>query len=77
MSVKRTTYGTISILFRALVKEPWQEGPTQSEAIDYTKDWFYNTFGYDVGAEEGLPRLHGEPIVPEPRRRHRKTRKYT
>lgn len=55
--MKRTEYGCIEILYRALTRDAWEKGPTDSEAIDYVMDWFYNTFGYEVGAEEGLKRL--------------------
>ncbi len=54
---KRTTLGTISILYRALTKEAWQKGPSPSEAIDYANDWYYNEFGYEKDGDAGLKNL--------------------
>lgn len=48
----------IGSLYRALTKEHWEEGPTDSEAIAEANNWFYNNFGYDFGpASEEIPKM--------------------
>lgn len=54
---KRTAFGTIAILYRALTKDAWEKGPSPSEAIDYAKDWYYNEFGYEKDGDVGLKNL--------------------
>lgn len=41
----------IVTLYLALVKECWQEGPSQSEAEDVAHDWLWNYLGDPENAE--------------------------
>lgn len=34
----------IGLLFVALTKESWEEGPSPSEAIAAAKDWYWNNY---------------------------------
>jgi hypothetical protein len=50
---------TIAILYCAIQKEGWQEGPTESEAIAAANDWFYNKYGYEErgAASDEIPAM--------------------
>lgn len=60
----------ISMLYVAIKKESWEEGPTVSEAIAAAHDWFYNTYGYEGrhAASCAIPRMM------KPRRRKSSTK---
>lgn len=47
----------IVILYMAMKKEAWEEGPTDSEAIEAAHDWYHNTFGYGKSADEEIKKL--------------------
>ena len=48
----------IGKMYRALTKESWEEGPTESEAIGAAQDWYWNNFdGTNISTTEGLERL--------------------
>jgi hypothetical protein len=43
-------FQVIAILYVALTKPSWAEGPTDNEAIEAANDWYYNTYGYEHGS---------------------------
>lgn len=56
--VSRTPKMVIAILYRALTKEHWEEGPSQNEAVEAAHDWFYNSYGYEIGsASDGFKKI--------------------
>lgn len=50
----------IAVLYVAMRRQGWEEGPTISEAEEMAHDFYYNKFGHDVeSARTFLTKLGG------------------
>ena len=54
---KRGAITVLAMLYSALVKEGWEEGPTDKEAITAAQDWFENRYGSDKDSDEGMKKI--------------------